>query len=189
MLGLGRQVGKGYGNTFLEEYLFNHTSNFGTPEIIIFLRLPPTNLGYPTTMNSLFQPWTLHALRISRLRHRPLGRVPLHYGTLEQLGRGTFTNPSIGKQAVQQRGFATPSLSYAEGPKEVCDFYSLRISIRTISPNVAKLRRDYTEVLKSVEMWLGFSYGEYERMCTTKNPNLILRNYWSLHTLTCTDYL
>lgn len=118
VLGLGRQVGKGYGNTFLEEYLFNHTSNFGTPEIIIFLRLPPTNLGYPTTMNSLFQPWTLHALRISRLRHRPLGRVPLHYGTLEQLGRGTFTNPSIGKQAVQQRGFATPSLSYAEGPKE-----------------------------------------------------------------------
>ncbi|KAI1091394.1 acetyl-CoA synthetase-like protein [Rostrohypoxylon terebratum] len=76
------------------------------------------NFGYSTTMKALFQPRTLHALRISRLRHRSLGRVALHHGTLEQLGRGAFTNPSIGKQAVQQRGFATPNLSFAEGHKE-----------------------------------------------------------------------
>ncbi|KAI2468112.1 acetyl-CoA synthetase-like protein [Annulohypoxylon bovei var. microspora] len=69
-------------------------------------------------MKLSFQASTLHALPISRLRYRPLGRVALHHEIPKQIRWETFTNHSIWKRAVQQRDIVTSSLSYAEGPQE-----------------------------------------------------------------------
>ncbi|KAI1211894.1 acetyl-CoA synthetase-like protein [Annulohypoxylon truncatum] len=69
-------------------------------------------------MKSSFRPLTLHALHVPRLRYRSLRCVALHHRIHEQLEREIFTCQSIEKRAVQQRGIATSSLSYAEGPKE-----------------------------------------------------------------------